>query len=52
VVHYAAPNGMLYPFCTYNSGPTFRKMIETEFSQSIEGSKKGERFGGSSVAFG
>ncbi len=24
-VHYSAPDGRLYPFCTYNSGPTFRK---------------------------
>ena len=21
VIHYSAPNGMVYPFCTYNSGP-------------------------------
>lgn len=32
LIHYAAPNGKLYPFCTYNSGPVFRDKIEREFS--------------------
>jgi uncharacterized radical SAM superfamily Fe-S cluster-containing enzyme len=32
VIHYSAPNGMVYPFCTYNSGPCFRDRIEREFS--------------------
>jgi uncharacterized radical SAM superfamily Fe-S cluster-containing enzyme len=27
-VHYAAPDGKLYPFCTYNSGPTHRHRVE------------------------
>ena len=27
-VHYSAPDGRMYPFCTYNSGPTFRTRIE------------------------
>ncbi len=27
-VHYAAPDGKLYPFCTYNSGPVYRNRIE------------------------
>jgi len=27
-VHYSAPDGRIYPFCTYNSGPTFRKRVE------------------------
>jgi hypothetical protein len=27
-VHYAAPDGRFYPFCTYNSGPTFRTRVE------------------------
>ncbi len=36
VVHYAAPNGCLYPFCTYNSGPYFRKEVEKEFSKPIK----------------
>ncbi len=31
VIHYSAPNGMVYPFCTYNSGPCFRDRIEKEF---------------------
>ena len=32
VIHYSAPNGMVYPFCTYNSGPCFREKIERQFS--------------------
>jgi uncharacterized radical SAM superfamily Fe-S cluster-containing enzyme len=32
VIHYSAPNGMVYPFCTYNSGPCYREKIEKEFS--------------------
>lgn len=27
-VHYAAPDGRVYPFCTYNSGPTYRDRVE------------------------
>ena len=23
VIHYATPDGKLYPFCTYNSGPCY-----------------------------
>jgi len=52
VVHYAAPNGFLYPFCTYNSGPTFRNMIESKFSQPLDEWKKGNKAGGCRVAFG
>jgi len=33
---YAAPNGRLYPFCAYNSGPVFREKIEREFSIPLE----------------
>ncbi len=32
IIHYAAPNGLIYPFCTYNSGPTFREKIEKKYS--------------------
>ncbi|MBZ5515171.1 MAG: radical SAM protein [Acidobacteriia bacterium] len=32
VIHYPAPDGRVYPFCTYNSGPCFREKIEKEFS--------------------
>ncbi len=32
IIHYAAPNGKIYPFCTYNSGPTFRERIERQYS--------------------
>ena len=35
VIHYPAPNGMVYPFCTYNSGPCFREKIEREFSTPL-----------------
>jgi uncharacterized radical SAM superfamily Fe-S cluster-containing enzyme len=27
-VHYAGPDGRIYPFCTYNAGPTYRKRVE------------------------
>ncbi len=36
VIHYAAPNGLLYPFCAYNSGPVFRDKIERQYSVSLE----------------
>ncbi|MCC6858247.1 MAG: radical SAM protein [Bryobacterales bacterium] len=36
IIHYAAPNGRIYPFCTYNSGPTFREKIERQFSVPLE----------------
>jgi 7,8-dihydro-6-hydroxymethylpterin dimethyltransferase len=36
VIHYAAPDGKLYPFCTYNSGPTYRDKIEKQFSMPFE----------------
>ena len=36
VIHYAAPNGLLYPFCTYNSGPVFRDKIERQYSVPLE----------------
>ena len=36
VIHYAAPNGLIYPFCAYNSGPVYRERIEREFSIPFE----------------
>jgi uncharacterized radical SAM superfamily Fe-S cluster-containing enzyme len=30
-VHYTAADGRLYPFCTYNSGYTFRNRVEREY---------------------
>ncbi len=36
VIHYAAPNGRIYPFCAYNSGPVFREKIEKEFAIHCE----------------
>ncbi|MBU1209506.1 MAG: radical SAM protein [Proteobacteria bacterium] len=35
-IHYAAPNGRMYPFCTYNSGPVFREKIERQYSIPLE----------------
>ena len=35
IIHYAAPNGRIYPFCAYNGGPTFREAIEREFSTEL-----------------
>ncbi len=36
VVHFAAPDGKLYPFCTYNAGPYFRAQIEKQFSKPLK----------------
>jgi hypothetical protein len=30
-VHYSAADGRLYPFCTYNSGYTFRNVVEKQY---------------------
>ena len=32
VIHHATPDGKVYPFCIYNSGPYFREKIERQFS--------------------
>ena len=32
VINYSAPDGKIYPFCTYNSGPVFRTKTEERFS--------------------
>jgi uncharacterized radical SAM superfamily Fe-S cluster-containing enzyme len=40
VIHYAAPNGLIYPFCAYNSGPVYRERIEKEFSVPAETAKE------------
>jgi uncharacterized radical SAM superfamily Fe-S cluster-containing enzyme len=36
VIHYAAPDGLIYPFCAYNSGPAFRERIEKKYSIPFE----------------
>jgi len=36
IIHYAAPNGLLYPFCAYNSGPCYREKIERKYSMPFE----------------
>jgi hypothetical protein len=36
LIHYASPDGRLYPFCAYNSGPCFRERIERQFSTPFE----------------
>ena len=46
VIHYAAPNGLIYPFCAYNSGPTYREKIERKYSVPFE--KQLEGFGAES----
>lgn len=35
-VHYATPDGRLIPFCAYNTGPTFRREIESKFAMTFE----------------
>ncbi len=42
-IHYAAPNGRIYPFCTYNSGPVFREKIERQFSIPLDEWKRRHR---------
>ncbi|HSR12712.1 MAG TPA: radical SAM protein [Thermodesulfobacteriota bacterium] len=42
-IHYAAPNGRMYPFCTYNSGPVFREKIERQFSIPLDEWRKRNR---------
>ena len=39
VIHYAAPNGLIYPFCAYNAGPEFRNKIEKKYSVPFERSQ-------------
>jgi uncharacterized radical SAM superfamily Fe-S cluster-containing enzyme len=34
VIHYADPDGRLYPFCTYNAGPTHRSRVERKFAMT------------------
>jgi len=36
VIHYADPDGKLYPFCTYNAGPTHRSRVERKFAMTPE----------------
>jgi 7,8-dihydro-6-hydroxymethylpterin dimethyltransferase len=36
VIHYAAPDGQLYPFCAYNAGPTFREKVESKYSVPLD----------------
>lgn len=43
IVHYSAPNGLIYPFCTYNSGPTYRDKVECRYSVSLDDWRKGKR---------
>jgi uncharacterized radical SAM superfamily Fe-S cluster-containing enzyme len=36
VVHYTAPDGRVYPFCSYNSGPCHRDRVERQFAVPIK----------------
>lgn len=36
VVHYITPGGRIYPFCSYNAGPTYRRKVEEEFGIPLE----------------
>ena len=35
-IHYSTPGGVMYPFCTYNSGPFNREKVEKANSISVE----------------
>lgn len=43
VIHYAAPNGLIYPFCAYNSGPVYRERIEKQFAVPLETARELQR---------
>jgi uncharacterized radical SAM superfamily Fe-S cluster-containing enzyme len=32
VIHFSTPEGRLYPFCSYNSGPVYRTRVERAYS--------------------
>ncbi len=36
LVHYAAPDGRIYPFCSYNSGPCHRTRVEQQFAIPVQ----------------
>ena len=36
VIHYADPDGKLYPFCTYNAGPVHCRTVERKFAMTPE----------------
>lgn len=36
VIHYSTLDGKIYPFCSYNSGPTNRDRVEREFAIPLE----------------
>ena len=42
-IHYAAPDGRMYPFCTYNSGPVYREKIERQFAIPLDEWRKRNR---------
>ena len=37
VVHYVAPDGRIYPFCSYNSGPCHRNRVEKQHAIPLDG---------------
>ena len=49
-IHYSAPDGRIYPFCTYNSGRVFRR--EVERACSLPKAEWQKRFGGRYVSEG
>ncbi len=46
VIHYADPDGRLYPFCTYNAGPEYRTRVERRYAMTPE-TWRARRSGGS-----
>lgn len=36
VVHYVTPDGRIIPFCAYNTGPVYRRQVESKFGMSFE----------------
>jgi uncharacterized radical SAM superfamily Fe-S cluster-containing enzyme len=48
VIHYSAPDGKMYPFCSYNSGPVYRDRVEKNHSIPLEEWKRRQREGSGS----
>ncbi|MCD6276285.1 MAG: radical SAM protein [Thermoplasmata archaeon] len=40
VIHYVTPDLKIIPFCSYNTGPTFREIVEKKYSISLEEYRK------------
>lgn len=42
-IHYVTPEMQVIPFCAYNGGPNYRKMVESKYSTPLEEWKKSHK---------